>query len=532
MSLRNRFALLTIAVLYLAFLAGCGSSTHSPVPPPSGGFSNADFSGTYTFSIAGEDIDAADSPSPFVMSGSFTACGCTAGTLSAGSVDVSDFSGTGSGLAINTTGSGYSISQDGRGKVDLSITTSSGNIPIVLDLVLTSSSHGLVSRFDSGGTGSGTIDLQPSPVTLSTSPYAFSLSGTDLKGDPLSTVGAFTLSSSGSISAGVEDFNDDATPAFESSISGSVTVGSGTAPGTATLDTGFGNLTFDVYAIDAAHLKLIESDGLAILMGDVFAQPSATIPSGTLVFTMTGLDPTGAPFAAGGTVSSDGASQLTNGAEDFNDAGSVDGNTSPAVPTSFNGTFVASPSGSGRFQVALSGFAGGTNFVAYPSSGGVLILEADSGLNAGVTDGAAMTQTTGASLSASEGYGLNLTGVDLTSDYELDEIGQFNTTSSGMSGLLDLNDFTVSNPSTSNLTGSYTPSSNSAQGSATFDNQGVFYYAVDGSTVLLLSTDSTDVSVGTFEEQTTPSAASADIAQRHLATLKSVPRPRASHRSR
>ena len=57
MSLRTRYILPVIALFSLAFLvAACGGSgTHSATPPPSGGFSNSNLNGTYTFSVAGAD---------------------------------------------------------------------------------------------------------------------------------------------------------------------------------------------------------------------------------------------------------------------------------------------------------------------------------------------------------------------------------------------------------------------------------------------------------------------------------------------
>jgi len=540
MSLRSRFVLPAIAVLNLAFLVACGgSSTHLPVPPPSGGFSNSDLSGSYTFSVSGEDLDSTTgNPSPFAMAGTFTACGCTAGTISAGTVDLSDISSTGSALAINS--GTYSVGTDGRGTASLIIAISSSTTyPVTLDFALTSSSHGLIIRYDQNGTGSGSIDLQSAAVAQSAvenTPYAFSLSGSYPSGSPLLTSGAFTLDSSGDIAttgatAGIEDFTYDVPPSTTKAalaLSGSLSVGSGTAPGTATLSTSFGTQRFDVYAVDATHLKLIESDGQYVLVGDVFSQPSAAIPSGNLVFTMAGLDSSDNPFGSGGLVSSDGTSMLSSGAEDVNDdvngVGTVDGGTSPATPASFTGSFAATPAGSGRFVVTLSGFVGGTIFAAYPSSGGILMQEIDTTGNAGITGGVMMSQSSGAALAASQGYGMNVTGTDLTSGAEFDAIAQFNTTSSGISGLIDLNDFGASSPtSTTNFAGSYTPGNNGT-GSATFTSGplgSVLYYAVDSSTVLLLSTDSTDVAVGAFQEQSTPSA-QADVAQRNLAMIKAV----------
>ena len=547
MSLRRLFLPAT-TVLGLAFLVACGgSSTHLAVPPPSGGFSNSDLNGTYTFSVSGEDLAVSGSgnASFLALAGSFTACGCTAGTISAGTVDLFDTTFAGPALAINSGGT-YSVGADGRGTVSLSIATASGSYPVILDFVLTSDSHGLIIRFDSNGTGSGSIDQQPAAVAqtaVENAPYAFSLSGSDVVSptpNPLLASGAFTLDSSGDITttgatAGVADFTYKfpATSYQQLALTGTLAVGSGTAPGTATLTatntstntTVFGPLRFDVYTVDATHMKLIESDGTYVLVGDVFSQPSASIPQGNLVFTMAGLDSSGAPFGAGGVVASDGSSTFPSGSEDVNDAGTVDGGTNPPAAAAFTGTFAATPSGSGRFVVSFPGFVGGTTFAAYPTSGGILMQEIDTTGNAGITGGVMMTQASGAALAASQGYGMNVTGTDLTSGSELDAIAQFNTTSSGITGLIDLNDFGSSSPtSTTNLAGSYTAGS-SGTGSASFTSGplgGVFYYAAGSSTALILSTDSTDVAVGAFQEQSTPTAAQADVAARNLAMVKAV----------
>jgi hypothetical protein len=529
MSLRNRQVLsrlvLPVILSSLAVLAGCGSSNNA-VAPPTGAFSNTDFSGTYTFSSAGQDVNGA-----FVMAGSLTACGCTGGTISGGTVDFDDASGIAPGSTIGTN-STYNITADGRGTARLFITTTASvALPEVdVDFVLTSSSHGLITRYDTSGTGSGTIDLQPAAVSQSAvenNPYAFSISGS-FNGVPLATVGAFTLGSSGTVSTGIEDFNEGGAPSTSLPITaGSLTIGSGTTPGTGTFTTAFGQLNFDVYAIDATHLKLIESDGIALLVGDVFTQPSATIPQGNLVFTMQGLD-TATPqneFAAGGLMASDGNSLITSGSEDVNDGGFVDNGTNPAVPFGFSGNF--STVGGGRFLLNLTGYAGGTSFAAYPSSGGILLLEVDTGLNvgsgnAGVTSGIALAQSSGAGLTASQGYGLNLTGEDVVDEVELDEIAEFQTTSTALTpGILDENDgFTLSS---SSINGTYTAGSNGA-GSATVNGnlQEVFYYAADSSTVLFISVDPNQAALGSMEVQVAPSSA----AQSGAVRARSLPMQR------
>jgi len=531
MSFSNRVFLPVVALFSLAFLVACGSGSHSPVPPPSGGFSNTDFKGTYTFSVLGADANGT-----FAMAGSLTACGCTQGTISGGNVDLVD-SGSSAPNSTISNSSTYEITQDGRGKANLTITpTAGGTVGVVLDFVLTSSSHGLIIRFDDNGTGSGTIDSQPTPVTQSSlaNAYAFSLAGSDTANNPLSAEGAFTLDSSGNIAAspaGIEDVNYNVAISSQLALTGGITVGSGTAPGTAALTATGYDLTFDVYAIDNTHLKIIESDGKAVLVGDVFTQPSASIPSGNLVFTVAGADYSqnpAVPFVAGGIVSSDGASQLSSGAEDINEGGVVDGGTSPATPASFNGTFVASPSGSGRFLVSLTGFAGGSTFAAYPSTGGILIMQIDTGLGAGITAGVAMKQN-GTSLDSSQGYGLNLTGMDLSSGGELDEIAQFQTTSGAFTnGLIDVNDGGPESPA--NFGGSYSVGANGVGSATNLTNglQSMFFYVVDNQTAVFISTDPSgdQMSVGAFQEQSTPSTANAAVAEQHLAMVRSVLRSR------
>ena len=475
-------------------------------------------------SVLGSDAGTG-AGSYFAMAGSITACGCTGGTISGGTIDLVDNSGVAPASAVGTN-STYAISKDGRGFAQLFITPTGGTqLEIDVDFVLTSSSHGLITRFDNNGAGSGTIDLQPSVVaqTSIASAYAYSISGGDLANDPLSQLGAFTLDSSGNITTGVADTTlystsiFTATPFPNSGLTGLVQVGSGTAPGAGSLATTFGTLSFDVYPIDNTHLKLIETDGFEVLVGDVFSQPTPTIAAGNLVFSMAGPDPGDAPFAAAGVMNTDGTS--ITGSEDLNDAGTVDFGNVPLASQPFSGYFSAT--GGGRFLMSLSTFAGGTSFAAYPSSGGLLLQEIDSGAGAGITSGFALTQASGAAITPSAGYGLNVSGIDLYNGVELDEIAEFQTTATGMTGLLDAND--GESLSTSNLSGSYTAGSGGA-GSAMFNTTpaSIFYYSADGSTTLTLSTDSTVVAVGTMEVQTTPSDSALER-PRSLPMLRALP---------
>lgn len=518
MSLRNRIFLL-FSLSALAILAACGGGNSTPpvipTPPPTGGFSNSNLNGTYTFSVSGANINGL-----FAMAGSFTACGCSAGTISAGTIDVVDsINGPLPAVALQTNGT-YQISADGRGTAALLFSTGGVSNEIDLDFVLTSSAHGLVVRYDQNGTGSGTIDLQDSGVAqsqLAGQYYAFSLSGGDFSNPPLSlaSVGDFQLDSTGTITSntGYADFNKGAVLSSQTGLSGSLVLGSGTAPGLATLSapTFSGTpLQFDVYAIDSTHLKLIEIDNQFIQVGDALIQPTNAFPSGNLAFNMAGPDANGNLMVMGGFMASDGTANISSGVEDVNDNGTVDGGTTTA--SSFTGTIVEPVTGSGRWIVNLTGFVGGNSFIAYPYQGGLVLLESDAG---GVTGGAALEQASGVTDLANQGYGLNVSGADLMNLTEADEIAEFKANTGNLTGTVDVNDFGIS-LATQALTGTYTASTLggfTGAGSATLTAGfgGMFYYVVDSGTALFISTDSTFPALGSMAVQTTPSSKAASL---------------------
>jgi hypothetical protein len=495
----NRLSLLFI-LSSLAVLGACGGggSHINPTPPPSGGFTPSSLNGTYVFSTSG-----VDSTGVFItIVGAFTANG--SGGITAGTVN---FTGGNVGTVTSQPlggGSSYIVNADGRGTATLATTTILGKIG--LDFVLTSSNHGLVSEFDSNGTGSGTLDLQTavSQAQLAGS-FAFALAGSGPSNASFATVGALTLTSSGNVTAGVEDFNNGGSSTNLTNVSiatsSTVLVGTGTTPGTAQLSNSTAAYSFAVYPISATHLKLIETDGLEFTSGDLLSQ-QASLPSGTLVFTMAGFDSSGLPLAAGGFLPTDASGNITAGIEDFNDGGNA------GQATSVSGSF--STLTGGRSQLALNSFEnGGPNgvpatytFAAYPSLGGTLLLEID---GAGITGGVALVQSS-TSLAVSQGYGLNLSAVNtsgVSGFFEEDDIAEFTTTSAGFSGIVDFNDegtlaFGKALAGTYSISsGRGTSTSNS--GSSTAFN--ITFYAVDGKTFLFIETDNNQIGTGTFELQ-------------------------------
>ncbi len=542
MSPRNAIVLL-LALSTLLFLAACGGNGNAPAtptPPPTGAFSNSSLNGTYVFSVSGTDFAGA----PYAILGTFVANGSGGsgkGGITGGTVDIVDAEFTSAfNLSINNNGF-YAVGSDGRGELTIGTsTTNPFNANLTFDFVLSSSSHGLITEFDGNASGSGTIDLQTAGITQAAlaGSYAFSFSGVDPAGTGnFGTVGAFTLDGSGNVTTGVEDFNDADLPYPNLGLSGTVVLGPSSTPSTTlTTSSGFNSLTYDVYAIDKTHLKFIEVGPTPILLGDAFSQTSTAIPTGTLAFSLAGTF-SGATSAFGGFLVTDGAGNITSSSsEDINEGGSI----VSTAPEGFSGTYTNTGSlVASRSTLTLTGFTGGTEYVAYPSSGGLLLLEMDS---SGIMLGAGYAQTAGATFAASQGYGLNLTGLNLGaatgSVEEVDDIAEFTAVSGGtLTGIIDENydpggspvlGIALSNTSYGSIDtqGRYGLTATAANNSTNTLNGGftLTLYAVDGTTFPFIESDSGQVSTGVIVMQT-PSSSSSAAAHSHLFVVRPLIRP-------
>jgi hypothetical protein len=504
MSVRNALALL-VATSGLVFLSACGGSSGSrvnPIAPPSGGFSASNLNGTYVFSVIGTDFN---NGSFLQMVGTFNANG--GGSISGGTVDFNDSAFTEAAVNLPVSGGSYSVTVDGRGLVNLNVSTPLAS-KVTLDFVLQNSAHGVVTEFDGNGTGSGTLDVQTAGVTPAGT-YVFSFSGIDAAGSPMVNTGAFTLGSGGTISAGVVDFNDNNLVFLNEALSGTVTLGPSSTPSTQLVSSSFATQTFDVFPIDANHLKFIETDPVTaapMVSGDAFSETSTTFPTGTLAFTNLGFF-AGVPTGIGGFMVTDGAGNITSASsEDVNN----DGAPSTAV-INFSGTYSASGSlVPERYVLTLPGpFYGGSQYVAYPFTGGLLLMETD---QVGTMSGAAFGPQTSTTFSASQGYGLNFTGVNLSAGAEIDDIAEFTANSSGatVSGVVDENSSTSGPNFDLALSGSYALPDATGRGSiaANAGNNntstlnggfGLTFYTVDGTTFPFIETDSNgQVASGVF----------------------------------
>jgi hypothetical protein len=221
-------------------------------------------------------------------------------------------------------------------------------------------------------------------------------------------------------------------------------------------------------------------------------------------------------------MTSDGNGTITGGSQDINNAGLV-----ASQPLSFTGTYASAGSVGGRVLLNLSGFSGATQFVAYPSTGGLQLLEMD-GL--GLQSGAANVQTS-ASLASSQGYGLDLSAVNLGSiavaPFEEDDIAEFTNSNGSFSGVVDINDQGLRGPRQAfNCT--YTAdSTNSGRAVVACNAFTLVSYVVSNSTVVFIEVDQTQVGLGAFQLQSTSAAALTSV---RVAAMQAATMPHAAWR--
>ena len=530
MSFRARAFVSLVTLSALALFVACSSnSINRGTAPPSGAFSNSNLNGTYVFSVTGSD---STNGAFQTIAGTFTANG--SGGISGGTLEINDPA-TGFLAPTAITSGNYSVGPDGRGGLlgggGMNLQTSAGTL--TFQFVLSSTQHGLITEFDGNGTGSGTLDLQSSvsQASIGGQSYAFNVTGVDSTGAAgFGTVGALTLDASGNVVTGLADFNENGNSLVcgQLGVACSVTGGSinlSTVPGTATITTTnstLSTLSFDVYPVDSTHLKFIETDGLAFSAGDAFTQ-SSSIPVGNNVFTVSGFDSlAGGPFTSAGLIVTDGNGAITNASiQDVNDFGNV------LNATPFTGTYSALTGG--RSVLTLTGFVNGNNgtgctncqFAAYPSSGGLQLLEID---DAGTTAGVAYPQSA-TSLASGEGYGMNLASVNFgNGGVEEDDISEFVNTNGSFAGLIDFNDggsVTAAQHFSSTYTADSTVPGRGviAPGTNGFN---LVSYVVDSSTAVFVEVDNNPVQVGIGSFAVQNASASSNAAATHLKVLRLI----------
>ena len=525
-------------------ITGTGASTVSGIATVAVFFSKASLNGPYAFSYRGNNASGFSA-----VVGSFTAQG-SSGQIFGGVQDVLT---AGSSASVRNAFTGtFSVNPDGTASATLS-NNNSWEFTLAGNPLGGSVREARMIRFDSGSTGSGTIDAQNAAqisAAAFSGNYAFGLSGVDAASAPLAIAGRFFADGVGTIPPGsaIEDINDNGKSTFLATTATTVTtttVGDSTLHGTFQMDaslpnSGRGTLTwsstntsvftgptttfqFSFYIVDNTHLKVLETDTTASLAGDFYSAANtpqdgaftsgAAFPNGNYAFTVEGTGSNGA-YAAGGILTSGGTSTGTSG-----QLGGVldvnNGINDTRLATALSGSSFTVDVNFGRmtlpvaFQTATANFAGYT--AAYNSPTGpvlfVMLIELDTKT---IASGVAYPQQS--LVAAPQGnYGLNLAGAfgPKNGAVEQDILGQISTVgATSLSGNLFFNNFALSTlaphvPLTS-ATAVVSPTAN-GRGTATIATSptsiAVAYYVVDTNSVLLLETDGARVATGVMSKQ-------------------------------
>src|ERR1700734_2857148 len=252
-------------------ISSSGLYTAPPFPPPGGtvtisavqgtvtatavatiAYSDASLSGPFSFSYSGNDKTGF-----LAAAGSFQADG--AGKIVTGVQDQTSFT-TGAATRVPISGT-YIVNPDGRGTISLQSGPGQG-ITNTLQFVLSTNQHGLLTRFDAGFTGSGTLDQQnldalSGSTSVVTGNYVFRVAGADTSFHPLGIAGRFISPGTGTIpnSGAVLDVNDNGTiSASDTTLAGSYAFDPtfpGSGRGTLTLSsTHSGSIKYAFYVVD------------------------------------------------------------------------------------------------------------------------------------------------------------------------------------------------------------------------------------------------------------------------------------------
>ena len=511
-----------------------GLYTAPPFPPPGGTvtvtatqgtitstaiativYSDGSLKGPFSFAYSGNDRTGF-----LAAAGSFQADG--QGHIVTGVQDLDSFS-TGASLATPISGV-YTVGTDGSGTITLNSGPGQGTLN-TLQFVLNTNQHGLVTRFDAGFTGSGTLDQQnldalSNSLSVVTGPYVFRVGGGDVAFNPLGIVGRFTSGGAGTIpnSAAVVDVNDNGTiKSSDTTLSGSYAFDSlfpGSGRGTVTLSsTSTGSIKYAFYVVDSTHMRLVEDDSTAFLAGEMFSGGAtgsfspATLASGNYPFTEGGNSPAGL-YTAGGVFTSDGTGNITGGIFDSNNAGTVTatgGTTLGTCPYTVNTT-------TGRIDLRLqlaSGACPATDsattaeFIAYPTAqGSAVLLEVDP---IAVASGAAFLQsTTPTTFTGNIAFSLGGQGLihNTIASIQGDASGQIQfglAVTAANAGMLDINKFNAVfagdpvNATTTTITAPAALGRGTAVVSGMNPNvtYNLVYYLVNSNTALVFDSDTT-----------------------------------------
>lgn len=497
--MRKVYSLIVVIVALFSLLAvsGCGGSNSAQVvnpnhdtPPPATTFSNALLNGNYVVAVKGTNANG-----PFTLLAILQADG--KGNIPTGHTFYNSSTISIGNFPLSGT---YNVAGDGRTTFNLNVPTLDAITlgAITLDAVLISPQHGMVVRFDSTATASGSIDKQttlPFSAAAMAGTYVFNFQGTDSAGQPETSVGTFTVDGKSNITGGIQDTNDNGVITAAASVMPAPTsvfdvvpeVGNGVFSYTTAPE---GLRDYALVAIDPNHIKFASNESNKVQLGDLYRAAPANF-SGSLVFALQGVGGAGGPaFAAGGILNADNVGGvLSSSMEDVNSGGVV------SLNSPLSGTYSVTGS---RVLLALNG--GTINLAAYPSMGGFQIIETDS---SAIASGVALPQTGNFSNATLNGnYGATFAGNNASGEFVA--VSQATADGNGhLTGMLDLNN-NGSLQSNLALNGTYSMSSNGRAPGTLVTSAGslnVIYYVASKSQALFVDVDGDHISQGVLTRQ-------------------------------
>ena len=266
------------------------------------------------------------------------------------------------GVAVTFTAPGSGASGTfNSGSATAMVTTDANGVATSPTFTANSTTGGpyIVTAAAAGVTATVNFTLTNTAAAVASSQFTFFASGENYDTesgfeDSYSIAGTVVIDANGNVNGGEQDFNDgDDIHSIAATITGgSLVEDTATGQGTLTLITNDasvgvnGTETLGVQFVNPNHALLIQFDASATSSGSLDFQtlPSPLAPpSGSFAFTLTGVDPDFNSTVVGGvfTVSGTGATNLTAGIYDYNDAGVT------GFDTAFTGT-VSAPDGFGR----------------------------------------------------------------------------------------------------------------------------------------------------------------------------------------
>ena len=492
----RKILLTLISLVGLIALVACGgghSSSNTPIPPsPSSGnnagFTNASLTGIYVFSANGVNSNKNFS---YATAGVFTADG--AGNISSGIRDtVNDAGGQTLGETITGT---YSVNQDGRGQALLN--GSSGQV--IYHFVMQSSASAKLFQISNTSDAVGRIEIQSavhSNVFQAAKTYIARFDGEDTAKNAFGAIGGLTIA--GTAVTGTIDENDAGAFTPQLAATGTNTSPDTNGRGTLTFTTSSVTHNFIYYWVSPSLIELVSTDKNFLIFGHADQQTSiaGTAPdfAGDEVLNISGFTSNGA-VAETGRLTLDGAGNITNAIEDYNDGGVF----FPAVTITGSYTVAANGRWTANLIYPNSTF-GLVGWQVSPSQSTVLSTGSSIANYSVIETGTLSKQTT------------NLTTTNVTGNYAEDLSGFFvgsgNVESAGnfladgagnLSGTID-----SQTPVTINIdipqSGLYSvPANGRAAGS--IGGVPVVLYTVDAGTIYMISSDPNRIYQGKMEKQ-------------------------------